>query len=233
MIIADDFGLDKDTTKAQLILAKKNKIDGVSVLVYSVADSDIVDLINTGTQIGLHLDLIETGSYPWSSVEKLLLSDSNLIEKEILFQMNLFHLKFGRMPAFIDGHLHLHMMPRILSIFVKSFTQYYNDVKNPPWVRSLRVPWRFIFKLIQLDLSSALKNLVLKTIYSLSVLSVRLGPIKLKGAVGIYSFKNPSTFCEIFTSFRRDDDIVFIVHPSISSSRGEWREAEYLILLQS
>lgn len=140
-LCADDFGLKKSVNDGIIDLVRKSRLNAVSCM--SGGDSFEVgaeQLLNAAcdaahdVKIGLHLTLSEyapltlmpklapSDSFP--SINQTLLSshlgrlDKREISLEIEAQIERFKEVTGRLPDFVDGHQHVHLMPTVRSCLV-------------------------------------------------------------------------------------------------------------------
>jgi predicted glycoside hydrolase/deacetylase ChbG (UPF0249 family) len=145
-IIADDLGLALCVNEG-IILGLKNKwIDGASLMPAGEAFPDAVRLIKELDQpnIGVHIVFVEEkslgrkkdipslidsdGSFAKGHQKfffryMLGLIDLNDIEKEARLQIEKC-LEQGIKPSFINSHQHLHLLPRIMDVFIKLAKEY-------------------------------------------------------------------------------------------------------------
>ena len=96
LITADDYGYSPRYDEGILGAARAHAIDAAGAMV--LRDPDPVPLLETGIQIGLH---VESGS------EKT----GEEAERALETQLSRFEKLFGRAPAFLDGHRHSHAEP--------------------------------------------------------------------------------------------------------------------------
>lgn len=97
--------------------------------------------------IGLHLDLTEftlsselRRSLPgWLLRASLGRVDTRLLADEIRCQLDRFETALGRVPAYVDGHQHVHQLPVIRELLLEELQRRYG--RGPlPWLRSTRSP---------------------------------------------------------------------------------------------
>ena len=172
IICADDYGLADDIDRAILDLVAARKISAVSCMVIlqrcSVESMSELLMHQTAVDVGLHLCLTDEGlplsdapggqtvTKPFPDfktvVQKALLGKFRPREMASLIaeQYQLFLLKSGRRPDFIDGHLHTHQLPGVregLLEFVltlpASERPYLRNTRMPLWkLFRKRLPWR-------------------------------------------------------------------------------------------
>jgi chitin disaccharide deacetylase len=132
IINVDDLGFSPAVNQAVIHLAEKKRIQATSFMSLGEIHSDeVVALKQSNIDIGLHFDL--TGLAEQGSLKQILLKAylrqfsaqqlTDLIEQ----QLDQFEHKIGSIPAFIDGHQHVHQFPQIrqqlLSCIEKRYQQ--------------------------------------------------------------------------------------------------------------
>ncbi|MBP9822433.1 MAG: ChbG/HpnK family deacetylase [Candidatus Pacebacteria bacterium] len=157
-IIADDLGLNERVNEGILIALKSGWISGASLMPAGDAFFDAVKLIKESPQfdIGVHVVLVE--ETPLSKKEDITtlvgkngflhkdhrvffiryvlgLVDINDIEKESRLQIKRC-LDSGVTPKFINSHQHLHLLPKVLDVFIKLAKEY--DI---PYIRIVNEPF--------------------------------------------------------------------------------------------
>ena len=141
-LCADDFGLKNSVNYGIIDLVEKGRLNAVSCM--SGADSfesgvdlllEVVGNAKHDVKIGLHLTLSEyapltkvpklapQGGFPTIN-QMLLLShlgrlDRQEIDREIAAQIDRFTQITGRLPDFVDGHQHVHLMPVVRSCLIE------------------------------------------------------------------------------------------------------------------
>ena len=140
-LCADDFGLKKSVNDGVIDLVRKGRLNAVSCM--SGADSfeaGAGQLLNAASdaehevKIGLHLTLSEyapltsmpkfapQGVFP--TINQTLISahigglDRKEITHEIEAQIERFEEITGRLPNFVDGHQHVHLMPTVRTCLI-------------------------------------------------------------------------------------------------------------------
>lgn len=127
ILCADDYGLNAGISQAIRELLQVKRINATSCLVNSAEwrlEAQRLLEINTSAQVGLHLNFTE-GRYlscsdkAHGSLKKMLLTshlhaiNRRVIKAEIKAQVSEFASTMQRLPAFIDGHQHVHQLPVI------------------------------------------------------------------------------------------------------------------------
>ena len=140
-LCADDFGLKKSVNDGVIDLVRKGRLNAVSCM--SGGDSFELgagQLLNAASdaehdvKIGLHLTLSEytpltvmpklapQGVFP--TINQTLISshlgkfDRKEITREIEAQIERFREITGRLPDFVDGHQHVHLMPTVRTCLI-------------------------------------------------------------------------------------------------------------------
>jgi hypothetical protein len=131
-ICADDYGLTQAVSSGILEAVEAGRLDATGAMTtrpfWNIAARDLASL-GSAVEVGLHLDLTlgppltrmpalaPNGKLP--SIGALIrLSQARRLPKaeiraEIAAQIDAFGDHYGRAPAFIDGHQHVHMLPGI------------------------------------------------------------------------------------------------------------------------
>lgn len=123
IVNADDFGYSKGINEGIIKGYKEGIITSSSLMVYGKAVKDAVEIAkkNPGLGLGLHFQIED---YDWNLLWQLKkVIAATLIEdtkKEFHNQIRLFKDLTGKNPDHIDGHHHVHRMPRVYQ-FVHSY----------------------------------------------------------------------------------------------------------------
>jgi predicted glycoside hydrolase/deacetylase ChbG (UPF0249 family) len=106
IVTADDYGYAPRYDEGMLEAAGAGAVDAVSVMMRR-GPLDAEPLLETGVEIGLHLDLPsepgEGGRPGWT--------EPNAALAELRGQLEEFEAAFGRPAAYLDGHHHCHARP--------------------------------------------------------------------------------------------------------------------------
>lgn len=134
IINVDDLGLSPAVNEAVLLLAEKQRIQSSSFMSFGQIDSATLTALQRLTiDIGLHLDFTELVKEmtDFGSLKQLIraawlrqLSKATVTEV-IQRQLDLFEDKIGRVPAFVDGHQHVHQFPVIREILLEQVQKRY------------------------------------------------------------------------------------------------------------
>jgi predicted glycoside hydrolase/deacetylase ChbG (UPF0249 family) len=160
MLCADDYGLNDAVSRGILALIEKQRLSATSCMVNFNHWPNYVAQIKPYAQkaaVGLHLNLTEgkpltachslvteQGQFLplFSLIKKSHLRQihANEVTQEIQAQLNRFQETVGQLPAFIDGHQHIHHLPIIrealLSIYneqLKNSGTMLRNVYQPLW----------------------------------------------------------------------------------------------------
>lgn len=114
----DDLGLSEPINQAVVELSNQKIIQACSFMsLGQTRPSDIQQLQANQTDIGLHLDFTELQKE--GSLQQVLLKSmqrawrADFLQTKIRQQFAEFENKIGAIPAFIDGHQHVHQFPQI------------------------------------------------------------------------------------------------------------------------
>ncbi len=136
IIAADDYGI-RDASAPILALAEEGVIDRVAVLVNFLSEEDIRALLNTPVAIDIHLELIALlgrGDSEGDSFVKRCVNfvwhwsrgdlSREAVKKEWQRQIRIFQEQFGRLPAGINSHEHVHFLPSLFRVFLEIGEEY-------------------------------------------------------------------------------------------------------------
>ena len=251
IICADDFGLSQDVDEAISILADERKIDAVSCMValprFALESLDIAKKFPANVQIGLHLTLtdIEPVCRSAADIRSLIDADPGLFRPfgsllrrsvvglinprhvlaEAVEQIKRFDQLFGRTPAFVDSHLHIHQFPRIREGVIAAVLAIPQEER--PWVRNSYSPVSYIIK----------QGVSPAKIFGISFFGRKMhrrliesGVKTNNGFAGIYDYNRYQEYGQYlarFTSCLKDPTAVLMAHPGLQEP---WRRAEYTAL---
>lgn len=143
-ICADDFGLHPAVNDAVLRLVAMGRLQATSAMVGAPAWASgalaLGSIDAAHLDVGLHLDLTE---YPLTVPARSLtgwllqgLRDVQVLLREVHAQLDAFEQALGRMPAYVDGHQHVHQFPGVRDALLTALTARYPG--QHPWLRSTR-----------------------------------------------------------------------------------------------
>lgn len=140
ILCADDYAQNADISAGILALAKQGRINAVSCLATMPAWPELQQELTADAYIGLHFNLTlgEPLSQAWrgrygerfgslADLLKICYSgrmDRQVIEAEIHAQLDAFSTARGCLPAFIDGHQHVHQLPVIRDAWLSWYAEH-------------------------------------------------------------------------------------------------------------
>lgn len=244
IINADDYGISRSVGSGIRELIRARKISSVScMLTGDSASGELVLLkeMNPDIDVGLHLVLTNDFSLSRPSVK--FPSCATLfvrcvfrqiskpeLRDEILKQVQLFELHFGRRPDFIDGHQHVHQFSVIRDVLLEVYQELHLD----SYIRTFRLPLGVHFR----DLLSP-PRWSLKEIFSLAALNV-LGKALAKklealaiptndSLLGHFDYSGKKKFQEVFFFYSKftegSQNALFICHPGYVDQELESRDS--------
>ena len=132
LLNADDYALNPDVDRAILALADAGRLSAASVMTNMPGWPGSAAALSTrapGLALGLHLNLTEgrplsaqartamtVGDGDFASLSRLLMKaltaqlDRGVVAAEVRAQLDAFSDALGRLPDFIDGHQHAHIL---------------------------------------------------------------------------------------------------------------------------
>ena len=146
-VTADDFGYSAPVDAGILDLIERGVLSGTSCLTASPRWEKAAKRIASEhlalADFGLHLDLLEfaplCGSHSRLILDSHLGSlNSHVLAKAINQQLDVFEQSLGRMPDYVDGHLHVHQLPRVRQALLAALVRRYGGQARKPWLRVSR-----------------------------------------------------------------------------------------------
>ena len=152
-LIADDFAMTAGVSRSILELLDAGRLSGTGVMTTFGHWADLAQELrgfDGRADLGLHLNL--TLGRPLAPVRALadggelpgfgalarrafaLGLDPAAIEAEISRQLDAFARHFGRLPDFIDGHQHVHVLPGVRGALLRAARRHYAG-SALPWIR--------------------------------------------------------------------------------------------------
>lgn len=144
---ADDFGMNRSINKGILKLAEHGRLSATSCMTKGASFfDDAPPLAELAVQKGLHLNLTEAQRETkfYQSLPGLIQNcylhrlATEKISTEIDEQCDNFERAFGRPPDYVDGHQHVHQLPVVRDILLRSLKRRYGSDRI--WIRSTRMP---------------------------------------------------------------------------------------------
>lgn len=247
-LCADDFALNETVSRGIIALAETGRISAVSCMSASRHWRDHAGWLTSlfgRIDIGLHLTL--TGMPPLGPMPQMapegrlpllgkVLGDGVMhrlprqeIASELHRQMEAFIEQTGRVPDFIDGHQHVHLLPGVRETVFELWERYLK--RDQGYLRSCYEP---VGAILQRGLEPG-KALVIST------LSIPLKRQARKGGVltndsfrGVHDFSGKSTPQQLFPRFLHGTGArpLVMCHPGLAGGDRDdelcdWRPREY------
>lgn len=233
--------MDDAIDRAILILAARQRISAASCMTQGPSFSAHAALLaGTGIETGLHIDFtsgFEAQKTDLSLSALIALAYAGLLEDawidaRLSRQFDAFEQAFGRPPDYVDGHQHVHQLPRIRARLIAQLERRYTGVQ--PWLRSTRSatrpssPW-----------PARLKACTIATLGAagLARLAGSHGLRTSSRLLGVYDFKGGEPhYANLVRGWLRQagDRDVLMCHPALSpipdDPPGGQRVAEYRVL---
>ncbi len=242
-LCADDFGLHQAVDNGIISLVKTGRLNAVSCMSVGETLSENAPVLlkaskasNISVQIGLHLTFTEyapigdmpslalDGNFPTigSLIKSAYLKqlDELEISTQINRQVDVFKDTFGRLPDFIDGHQHAHILPTIREALISKAK---SSIKPNGWVRSCNLPLSEIIKT-----KKSIKRALI-----ISILSRRLKAMLLKNAIktndtfyGVNDFTSQQDYAQMMQVWLRsasklDQNALIMCHPGRSKKHSD------------
>jgi predicted glycoside hydrolase/deacetylase ChbG (UPF0249 family) len=231
VLCADDYGQAPAISEGILELVKRKRLSAVSCMVntltWPAAAKDLLPY-RDDVDVGLHFNLTHGHalsadyqsaygeSFPTLTtiMQKALLLSLNqqVIAAECLAQIDAFVAAMGCLPAFIDGHQHVHHLPVIRQALVDVYNQRLKDARS--YVRLVNM--RFSLA----DIPSKKLVIYLTGGCAFKKLLDKHGIPHNNSFSGVYSFAQAASFPAIFPTFLSDiqDNGLIMCHPGLASS---------------
>ncbi len=249
-LVADDYGISPAVNRAIRDLIARGRLNATSVMVgtpsFAKAEAETLTGVTAGrAAIGLHFTLTApfralSSAFRPAAADGSFLSLRQMLARglsrtldgraaaiEVEHQIEAFHDAFGRLPDFIDGHQHVHLLPQIGDALLAVM-----KARTPAaWVRQCG------------RTSPLLKRGSHAKAHLLDVLSRRmrsrahaLGVPTNPGFAGAYNFGHRSSYEAVFASFLDGlpDGGVVMCHPGFVDAElrrldhlTDMREQEY------
>jgi len=240
VLCADDYGLSDAVNHAILELILSGRLNAVSCM--SVARAlqmsakpllEACHKASNSVEIGLHLTFTEYVSLgPVSSISdaerklpsiNALLAKSHLgfLDKEAIAQetnrqIDQFELLFGRMPDFLDGHQHVHVLPVFRDVIAEIAA---DRLEKGSWVRNCHRPIGQVFQ----NNPSRLKSLVISAMAGTARKKLDLHGLETNDLfLGIHNFdvkRSFQTFMKMWlaTVSKFEGKTLIMCHPGFES----------------
>lgn len=239
VMCADDYGMNLAVNRGILELAAQGRLCATSILVDAPCARDNIDeLLASGIQLGLHLNLTEFfgQSGVCLPLKKLIFKAYTLalsnqaLQDTIEHQLELFYAITGKEPAYIDGHQHVHQLPQVRNVLLQQLLK----LKSKPWLRNTNMrrvkglPWQVQLK-AAIICALGSKGLAARA----KALGFRQNP----GFLGVYDFKGGvksyEDYMRNWLEYCQDGDVL-MCHPAadvdINADLAKQRYAEYKVI---
>jgi predicted glycoside hydrolase/deacetylase ChbG (UPF0249 family) len=245
-VCVDDYGLHEGINQAALNLACLGRISAISCLVDGPAwhsGSNALKESAAKMEIGLHLNFTENFGknliiHPLSKLICLAYAnrlDYVALTQDIQRQIDSFELVMGRMPDFIDGHQHVHQLPRIREALLEVLSKHHSSYK--PWIRASCPPEIWANSKLTASIKLKSKLIGLLGASALSRLSKRHGYSQNHHLLGVYGFHvSEMGYLQLLQSWFQNavDGDLLMCHPSLAGPRDDpilkARQNEYRVL---
>jgi predicted glycoside hydrolase/deacetylase ChbG (UPF0249 family) len=226
-LCADDYGIAPGVSAAIRDLALGQRLNATSAMIVApsmtraeASSLNIINAVGSRIAIGLHVTLtaplrplvagfapLREGAFlPLPAMMKaafLRKLDPAALAREIEAQFDAFTATFGRLPAFADGHQHVHLLPQVRDAFLDVVKR-----KAPQaWVRQCGLRRQSL---------SDPKGLLLTWLSGgLRARAERLGIATNPAFAGTYTFRDDADFASLFPDFLEGlpDGSVVMCHP--------------------
>lgn len=233
-LCADDYGMAPGVNDAirQLILNKRLNATSVMMAASHIGSDEVdaLEMLNSGeprAAIGLHVTLtapfkpmsngfapLRDGAFlPINEMMRLAMTrrlDIETFTIEIATQLQAFLSAFGRLPDFVDGHQHVHLLPQVRNAFLKVVS----EIAPNAWVRQcgrvrggrvLHDPKSLVLDVLSLGFKGQ---------------AARHGLVTNPAFAGAYAFSPKARFARIFPRFLKGlpDGGLIMCHPGFVDS---------------
>ncbi len=141
IINADDYAMDGGVDAAIIELAGKSTVTAASAMVLSPRWPEAARATRDAPQIswGLHLDLTSPFAHEFGfglSLSSLIFrANAGFLNRESIRtvvekQLSLFENRMESAPAFVDGHQHVHHLPVVRDVLLKTLSERYGAAKT-------------------------------------------------------------------------------------------------------
>lgn len=226
-LVADDYGLSRGVNSAIRDLLARKRISATSVMVVAPAfvseETRALAAIDSRPALGLHVTLtapfrpltndyapLFVGAFPTlgrtAAAALLGQIDPAKVAHEVEAQIAAFAAAFGRPPDFVDGHQHVHLLPRVSAGFLMAVQ---NRAPNA-WIRQCGRPKQARSLNIKAMLLDKFSDRFRRRA---SALGIRTNPV----FAGAYVFRPEARYADLFPQFlagMRDGGVI-MCHPGI------------------
>lgn len=154
VLVADDFGLTGPVSRAILTLGEAGRLSGAGAMTglpafapHARAFADLAGTMDLGLHVTLTLGaplgpmpiLAPTGVLPsFRDLARRALAGrvpGREVEDEIARQLEAFTAATGRLPDYLDGHQHVHVLPGVRGALFRAVEKIWPAGSPRPWVR--------------------------------------------------------------------------------------------------
>lgn len=129
ILCADDYGQNSAISQAIIELIKRRRISATSCLTASAnwpEHAKWLKIYQNQVDVGLHFDLTECVDARYSLSRLIVASSLRLVSKAFIraqlnAQIDSFLKEMGRLPDYIDGHLHVHQFPVVRDVLFEVY----------------------------------------------------------------------------------------------------------------
>jgi hypothetical protein len=254
-LVADDYGIAPGVNRAIRDLVARGRINGASVMVaapsFDRSEARALDFLNSDrlrVAIGLHLTLTAPFSplssdfrpvryenfLPLSGMMAAVLAGRvrrRALAAEVRAQLAAFVAAFGRVPDFVDGHQHVHILPRVRGAVIDAV----RECAPAAWLRQCRSA-RSLWQLRH-DRKSLIISLLSQ---GFARQATAAGLTTNRAFAGIYEFRPDADYARQFPGFLEGlpEGGVIMCHPGLVDAELErldplttLREREYAYFL--
>jgi predicted glycoside hydrolase/deacetylase ChbG (UPF0249 family) len=249
-LCADDFGQNAAISKGIIHLVQEKRLSAVSCMTNCMSFKEYAKELKPFSdqiEIGLHFNLTHDTlltSYnhqqPFTLNSLLLKAFTHKLSfqhicDELTAQIQMFATYFDCLPAFIDGHQHIHQFPVIRdaviaiynSIVMPAQAGIHRTYKTNKSHMDASLRWHDRLPYIRMPTNLSLKNIFNKNNFLKKHIIMMTGSLKLKQLLikhniphntsfsGIYDFKNAINFRDYFLKFLTEIDNhgIIMCHP--------------------
>jgi hypothetical protein len=242
IICADDYGMADEVNRAILELCVLKHLSAVSCMAaLERCGSDVLKPLlehQANVDIGLHLCFADETLSPLENAARLLPTfgvffrqslvgqiRAEQIRLQVSTQYELFLKKCGRLPDFIDGHLHAHQLPGVREGLIEFILSL--PANERPYIRNTCEPLKNLWKhRLPWLKATFIGRFGARMLAELSVAGIPTND----GFAGIYDFQNYRRYPEYYPRFaaclQRPNGIL-VVHPG---GNENWRRGEFTFL---
>jgi hypothetical protein len=220
VVCADDYGQSSTISAAIIELVAAGRLSAVSCMTesptWSTAAAALLPYADR-VDIGLHFNLTHPFSDRVIPLSLLMggawlhLVDEAWVRRALQFQMDVFESTLGIVPAFVDGHQHVHVFPMIRAVLIQALKERYGE--KLPYLRSVCQPWR--------DTDAKFKIIVLRAMgLGFKRKALKAGFRVSQGLLGGYSLAADADYPALMQRWldKAEDGWILMCHPGHQSN---------------